>query len=199
MRRAIVRNALFVCGAAVTALTTGCGGGGGPDLPNPAPAPAPACAGSTLDDAWITARTSCVKPGQQFVALSSGQWPTTNDVAVVVKQQVFFDSFTAVTPARHFARFLCLRNAPDVASFSSWGPFVASDIAAAMKASNAFVGSALPPRVSAVSITLAGDTQPSPLLTTCDPAMHMLIVDYKAGTVESVNPNATLQTYDTAN
>ena len=197
MSRYLTKRALFTCTAAAALGLGACGGSGGPDLPNPSPAPA--CAGSALDDAWITARTGCVKAGQHFVNLSSGETATTKDVAVIVKQQVFFDSFTSVTPARHFKRFLCLRNAPDVTNFSSWSGNVASDLADALKASNAFVGSALPPRVSAVSMTLAGDTQPSPLVTACDPAANVLIVNYKTREVESINPAAVLETYETPN
>ena len=48
-------------------------------------------------------------------------------------------------------------------------------------------------------MTLAGDTQPSPLVTACDPTANVLIVDYKTRVIESINHGAVLETYETPN
>jgi hypothetical protein len=137
--------------------------------------------------------------GEQLISISAGHPAGAADVAFIVKQTISLDNFQSTTPARHYKRFLCLKNAPDIAAFSSYSAALAADLSTLMKTSNQFIGTALPARVSAVAISLSGTNQASPLSTTCDPASHTIIADYATGKVVSVNPNATLEVYETPN
>jgi len=185
---------------AAAALLSACGGGTGdspfPPAPSPSPSPAP-CAGSTQDDAWVNQRAGCVQAGSRMVSLSGGQALEGGDVAFVVKQKLFLNSFSSATQFRHFASFLCMKDGPRVANLSQYGVSLATDVSVAMKVANQYVGSQLPAMVSAVSISIAGTNRPAAEATTCDPAKHFLIVDYATGNVLSVNPGATLVVYDT--
>lgn len=151
------------------------------------------CAAAGRDDMWLDQRLGCLKPGSRFIVNAAGALGEAQDMAYVVNEALYDNNFYLINDrkVRYFQSFLCVRNHP-----RGVRPLLLSgDLANALELSNL---DRKPSGVGPTSVNISGGDRVGGVATTCDPARHPLIVDYRSGKVESVNPLAlqTLQVYE---
>ncbi|WP_434633936.1 hypothetical protein [Chromobacterium sp. CV08] len=146
------------------------------------------CQAGSVDEVWIDQRLGCLQPGQAFIVNAVGAAGSAQDVAYVVNEAVYNPDFDLINErkVRYFQSFLCVRNAPrDIRPL-----FLSGDLATALKLSNV---DRKPDGVGPTPVNLSGGDRAGWQPASCDPARHPLIVDYRSGRVESVNPLALRQ------
>ncbi|ATP29631.1 Tat pathway signal protein [Chromobacterium violaceum] len=143
------------------------------------------CSASGMDDMWLDQRLGCLTPGSRFIVNAGGAEGETQDMAYVVNEAIYDNDFYLINnrKVRYFQSFLCVRNHP-----RGVRPlFLSGDLANALELSNQ---DRKPAGVGPTSVNISGGDRAGGVATACDPARHPLIVDYRSGKVESVNPLA---------
>ena len=154
---------------------------------------------SQLADVWINNRLGCLVVGQRFIDIASSATGTRSDQAFVIRQLTLDASFNNVlggNASRYFRYFLCVKNAPAGLTDGLNRLSLATDLSVAIGTSNS--SQRKPPQASAVTLEVAGGSGPGWVATSCDPAVHPVIVDFNTGLIQSVNPTAlaSLQVFD---
>ena len=176
------------------------GGGGGGGSSN-----AIVCPSSTINEAWLNNRLSCLTVGQVLLKNTYTTYPVatgiTVDLAITINEKVYDSSFNNILGSdkkRIFSRFVCIKNAPNVSQYPNWVsqgiPFDLSDAVGGGNFSNS-----KPPGVSGMYFGSTGNGNEVPaMVETCDATKHPLILDYTTKRIVSINPVAlqALNIYD---
>ena len=193
---------------------TACGGGGSNDQlatsggtpATPASSPTPAvpsptlptpsgCTASTVNDAWLDKRLTCLQPGTKVIDISGSATGPTADYSFVVNQNTYDPGFNNVLGAskkRYFARILCVRNAPSGITDSSNRLSLATDLVVAVRAAGAL------PAGYSIFMGISGGNQAGFVQEKCETSKHPIIIDFSTRLIEAITPSAmtSVQTYD---
>lgn len=185
---------LFGLMAVVSAALLSACGGGGSDAPSAindgvGPGNPSDCPRARLDDVWLSARLSCLAPGQKFLTAAQAAGARA-DRAYIFGQQVYnlqFNNVLGPDVSRYVRHAVCVRNAPENLSPVP----LAADLGTALGLNVLATGATfVPPGVSGSSFGYGGINDTNTLQVACDPARHPIIVDYDTGRIASVNPGA---------
>lgn len=173
-------------GLCLATLVAGCGGGGGGDSGSSATSPATETV-SCATDVWINNRFNCLSEGQRIINSAGGEPAGMEDMSFTVSQLVLDANFVNVlgpNKSRHFESLVCVLNAP--ASYQHAGlqtTSLAANLGVAFKIDN---GSPKPSGIASTNLTVLPNTASATPIR-CDAAVHAVVLDYKTGTVASVN------------
>lgn len=177
--------------------------GGGDDGSKTSQAGGGNCPSAQTSDVWMDQRLGCLQAGQPFIDMSAGYvkaGTATGDRAYVLNQGVYDKQFnnilgTASDFRRYWAHFVCVRNAPLIPGGSGFHTGLAADLQTAMRLGP--FSSDIPADVGATTLGQYGGNRSGWADTSCNAAIHPLIVNYTTGAVESINPAAVgaTQTY----
>ncbi|MBX9348765.1 hypothetical protein K5M36_16885 [Chromobacterium vaccinii] len=146
------------------------------------------CQKSSVDDLWFDSRLGCVRPGQQFIFDARGSGEVREGVAYVVNERLSDTRFMTANNGmrRFFQGFLCVRNVPSGVRMDG----LTMDVYRAFETAGA-VNTV--PGIGFISTSMSGGDRSGSSVMPCDPAKHPVIVDYRTGKIESVNPEALKQ------
>ncbi|WP_043617771.1 hypothetical protein [Chromobacterium violaceum] len=143
------------------------------------------CQKKEVDDLWFDSRLGCVRPGQQFIFDARGAGEAREGVAYVVNERLSDTSLRTANNGmrRYYQGFLCVRNVPaDVTPMS-----MSMDLYRAFGTAGTV---ATVPGIGFISTSISGGGRGGSSVMPCDPMKHPVIVDYRTGKIESVNPEA---------
>ncbi|MBK7614635.1 MAG: hypothetical protein IPJ08_09220 [Burkholderiales bacterium] len=199
---ASTRLGTAACLAAVLILA-GCGGGGGADPATggqtdgtagsggtsgsgQAAQPA-ACTSTALADVWLDKRVGCLSEGAVMIDISSSATGTTlSQYSFVINQMVYDNAFNNVlgsSKGRHYARILCVKNAPNGLTDSFNRLSLATDLLIAFR-------KAAPTAAGSSTMRVEGGNQAGWVEEACDVAKHPIIVDFATRKIVAVTPAA---------
>jgi len=153
------------------------------------------CPVAAQSDVWANVRMGCLQVGQQVISISANATGVSADTAFTIAEAAYDPSWTSINGGkeRYFRHFLCVKNAPLNINHLS----LSTDLTIAMGLGTN--GRALPNGIVFASfpgiVDILGNAV---VMTTCDAAIHPVIVNYLTGKIESVNPAAlaSLTIYD---
>lgn len=117
---------------------------------------------------------------------SSATGTKTSQYAFVISQMVYDNAFNNVlgsSKGRHFAKILCVKNAPSGLVDSAQRIYLATDLLNAVRR-------AAPRAAGRSTMSMDGGNQPSFAEDVCDVAKHPIIIDFATRKIAAVTPAA---------
>jgi hypothetical protein len=171
-----------------TVVLAACGGGGGGEDPSPESG-AQSCGASPQSQVWLNHRVGCVAAGDRAWdagagAYGSGDSSYTIDEEALGSNGLNILDRNSATASRSFAGLVCLRHRAPTSSV----PLAVGDgLVTTFKLGNPMFGANAnwPTDVTIVTLDVRDG-----VATTCDAAVHPIIIDAQTGLVVSVNAAA---------
>ena len=179
-------------------LQSGCGGGGNETVVVPENSTNQSsstnsgqipsnCPSTSLADAWLDKRISCLAVGQSIIDLSASASGDPTSYSFVIEQKTYDSGFNNVLgfeKGRFFSRIVCVKNAPSGLINSNNRLSLATDLVVAVRNSGTF------PKGYSIFMSNNGGNQLGAVEEACNDSKHPIVINFTTKKIESINLNA---------